>query len=228
MFFLWAVSMGYDDVQSAKSREKTETKICILSRRLSGRRRIGGRVPPVFRAYSPVPTMIGSEPCNDKVSHDCFDRYKNWQIAHTLCRYFRPPRCSWVPREGYRVIYFLKVRGNFLVEVSDHAVTLAGGLLQSFTVKDRHYASCVRDVRLLLENASGAAHAGSIRSQHSRKKIVRNKHRSIVHAIVRHQQPSRETLLNIMQPVTRRCLSNLHSLNYCVAAQYCLKPWSRS
>src|SRR6202521_6455717 len=48
-----------------------------------------------------------------------------------------------------------------------------------------------------------------------------------IHSILSHEQPPRKALLNIVQPITRSCLCNLHSPNYCVAAQHHLKVWSR-
>jgi hypothetical protein len=33
-------------------------------------------------------------------------------------------------------------------------------------------------------------------------------------------------MLNLVQPITRGCLCNLHSLDYCIAAQHQLKVWS--
>ena len=47
-----------------------------------------------------------------------------------------------------------------------------------------------------------------------------------IHSILSHEQPARKALLNVVQPITRRCLCNLHALNCGIAAQHQLKVWS--
>jgi hypothetical protein len=47
-----------------------------------------------------------------------------------------------------------------------------------------------------------------------------------IHSILSHEQPSREALLNIVQPITRGCLGNLHTPNCGIAAQRQLQVWS--
>jgi hypothetical protein len=49
-----------------------------------------------------------------------------------------------------------------------------------------------------------------------------------IHSVLSHQQPPCQTLLDIVQPITRGCLRNLHSLNYGIAAQHQLQLWGGS
>ena len=47
-----------------------------------------------------------------------------------------------------------------------------------------------------------------------------------MYSVLSHQQPPCEALSNIVQPVTRRCLCNLHTPNCGITAQHQLQVWS--
>jgi len=49
-------------------------------------------------------------------------------------------------------------------------------------------------------------------THHGRNEIVGDRKRSGIRPIMSHQQPPRETLLYIVQPIARRGLCDLHSL----------------
>src|SRR5271157_2033407 len=44
-----------------------------------------------------------------------------------------------------------------------------------------------------------------------------------IHSVLSHEQPPHKALLNAVQPITGGGLCNLHSLNYCIAAQHQLQ-----
>ena len=53
-----------------------------------------------------------------------------------------------------------------------------------------------------------------------------NGQRSRIHSVLGHEQPPGQALLNIVQPIARGCLRNLHPPNCGVAVQHQLQTWS--
>lgn len=47
-----------------------------------------------------------------------------------------------------------------------------------------------------------------------------------IYSVLSYEEPAREALFNIVEPIARGCLRELHPLNYCISSQNPLQLWS--
>ena len=66
---------------------------------------------------------------------------------------------------------------------------------------------------LFLQPAGRQAYARTIGPQHHRQKIVRDAQQPRPDAVLRQQQPARQPLFNIVQPIASRRLRHLQPVN---------------
>jgi hypothetical protein len=105
-------------------------------------------------------------------------------------------------------------QAKLTIVLPHHAITFAGGLFKILAVHNRHCATSVLDDLLPLQNTSRQGHAGSVCSQHRCQKIMSDRQGPRIYSILRHQQPPRQTLLNVVQPIAGGRLGDLHSLDH--------------
>src|SRR5208282_1245296 len=106
-----------------------------------------------------------------------------------------------------------------ILGLSNHLVAFTRRFFEFPAVHDLHCPSHVFDDPFFLQDCGRQAHRRSVRAHHRRDKIVRDRQRSGIHPVLGHQQPPRESLLDVVQPVARRRLCHLHSLQPCMPVQ---------
>ena len=82
-------------------------------------------------------------------------------------------------------------------------------------------------IRLRCKTSSRQGHAGTIRAQHRRQKIVRDAQQTRSDTILREQQPPAQALLQIVQAIAARGLRDLQSVNRRVPVQQNLQARTR-
>src|SRR5258706_2890015 len=111
-------------------------------------------------------------------------------------------------------------QSEVILELLNDAVALTSGFFEFLAAHNLHCAWHVIYSSLFLQYGSSQAHRGSVGTDHGRNEIVGDRKYRQIHPILSHQQPPRETLLYIVQPVARRGLRDLHSLKPGMPAQY--------
>ena len=87
------------------------------------------------------------------------------------------------------------------LKLSDDCVTLADRLLQLLSVHNLQGAVFITDHSGLLLDSCSDGHAGASGSQHARKKLVSKRQNGRAYSVLTHQQPARQTLLDLMKAV---------------------------
>jgi hypothetical protein len=96
-------------------------------------------------------------------------------------------------------------------------VAFAGCVFESRAIQNRNGATRILDEAAALENSGGQADAGASGTQHLSEEFMSHAKDFGIDAVLAHQQPTRQALFNFMQPVARRNLGYLQSLNEYVA-----------
>ena len=112
------------------------------------------------------------------------------------------------------------------VEVLDHSIALTSGVFQTLAVQDLDRAAQIFNETRAFQGTRGQAHAGTARAQHLSKELVSERKQSGVHAVLAHEKPAREALLNLMQTIARGQLCHLHAVHQGEAAKYSAKVGS--
>lgn len=86
-------------------------------------------------------------------------------------------------------------------KLSDGSIALAGGFFEAATVPYRDDAPAVVDEASLLKGAGGRCDAGPVNTQHEGDELLRQRESINTRAIMGHQEPSRQTLLDAVEPV---------------------------
>src|SRR5437762_7669022 len=86
------------------------------------------------------------------------------------------------------------------------AVAFAGGRLEAVAISDRDLAVMVADQSRALQLASSHGHPCAPHSEHRGEELVRHRHDIQLNAVVRHEQPTSESLLDRVQPIAGRSL----------------------
>ncbi|MFZ0634658.1 MAG: hypothetical protein WAM08_03995, partial [Candidatus Acidiferrales bacterium] len=113
------------------------------------------------------------------------------------------------------------------LELLNDIVTFTGEVLEFPAVHNLHCTAHVFYDSLFLQYRRCQAHGGPVSTHHGRDEIVGDRKNSQIHPILGHQQPSRETLLYIMESIARRSLCDLHPLKPRMPVQDDLKLRSR-
>ena len=119
-------------------------------------------------------------------------------------------------------------QSEVIFELLNDAVALASGVLEFPAVHNLHRTSHVFYDSFFLQYCCCQAYSRSVSTHHGRNEIVGDRKYSQFHPILSHQQPTRETLLNIVEPIARRGLCNLHPLKPRMPAQDHLQLRSRA
>src|SRR5581483_11161085 len=110
-------------------------------------------------------------------------------------------------------------QGKSAVEMLDGLVAFAGCQFQFLAVDDFDRPAQVFDESRLLQNAGRQAHARPSGAQHLREKLVGDGKKFRVHAVLTHEQPARQPLFDLVQPVAGGNLGNLKALHQHVTIQ---------
>src|SRR4029077_16190819 len=116
--------------------------------------------------------------------------------------------CLWGIQHGQEFLSQSKV----ILELLNHAIALTGGFFEFPAVHNLHCTPHVFYDSLFLQYCRCHTHGGSVSTHHGGNEIVGDWENAGVHPILSHQQPPRETLLDIVQAIARRGLCDLHPL----------------
>ena len=95
---------------------------------------------------------------------------------------------------------------NTQEEVVVDPVALACGRFETFAIDDRQAAVVVSNEPGALQLAGGFGHAGAPDAQHRGEKLMGHWHDIVLQPVMRHQQPTRASLLDRVEPIARRGL----------------------
>ena len=98
-------------------------------------------------------------------------------------------------------------------------VGAVGMLLQPFSIKDRDEAPLMANETAAFELLERDCHTGSRRPEHGGKELMGKGNFVAVHTISRHEQPARQTLLDLAAPVRQGGLGGLDHEGMCIAQQ---------
>ena len=102
----------------------------------------------------------------------------------------------------------------------DHAIALAGSFFEGFAIQYLHGTAHILNEPRIFEDAYRQRYAGTSGTEHLGKKFVGKRKQLRIDAILTHQQPARQALLNLMQPVASRKLGDLHPMHQSEAAEF--------
>ncbi len=162
------------DVPKHLAPEECTNSISILSMRNSNPERCGA---------CPMPSRLRSRNWNLYLN---IRRLQNRRTHLRLAENERHARCCLIAR-GFKL--------------SDRSVTLAGGFLQPFSVHNFHDSVSVTDHSGFVQDSGSNGHAGASSPEHTRKKFVGERQNSTADSILAHQQPARQTLLNLVKAI---------------------------
>ena len=95
------------------------------------------------------------------------------------------------------------------IEMLDHAVTFACCVFQFFAIQNPDSAAHIFDQSGAFQYACGKGHSWTPATQHLGKKFMRERQYFRIHAVLAHEQPTCQALLQLMQAVTCGHLSYL-------------------
>src|ERR1700704_2216409 len=90
----------------------------------------------------------------------------------------------------------------------DGVIALARGILQLRSIENRDVATVVVNQASPLQNRGGHRHAGASSAQHLRKELLGERQNVLTNAVLAHQKPSRQPLVDFMEAVAGRNLGN--------------------
>ncbi len=118
-------------------------------------------------------------------------------------------------------------RSNFGAVLLDNGVALARNPAKLVAIENSDGAAIVLDDLVLLEKASGKADAGAVCAKHGGKKIVGDGQNRRIDAILGHEQPAREALLDSVQTIAGGGLRHLQTENHSSHLQFAMQLRSR-
>jgi len=108
-------------------------------------------------------------------------------------------------------------RKHFIEIVADHGVAFTGDLFERRAIDDVDEAAAVTDQAGALQQARRDRHRGAAHTEHLPEKLLRQRDRIAIDAIVRLQQPAAEPGLERMERVARDRLLHLRKQEIVVA-----------
>src|SRR5438094_256154 len=103
----------------------------------------------------------------------------------------------------------LLARAEFRLLTIWSDIRAAGTLLQAFPVDDGHYPPPVRDPASPLEFLHGDRHAGPRSAEHNSDEFMGKRNLMSINAIISHEKPASQALLDFVAPVRERSLRAL-------------------
>src|SRR4029453_4656906 len=85
-----------------------------------------------------------------------------------------------------------------------------GYLPKPRAIEDGDSTALCSNEAFLFEKVQRDCHAGAPHAKHDRKKLVRKWHLIAIQTIMGHEQPTRQTFLDLAAPIGERCLRGLH------------------
>src|SRR4051812_12884129 len=123
---------------------------------------------------------------------------------------------------GLRAAEFRRERGDIVVLLDD-GVAFASRFFELSALQNFYRAAVVLDDLAFLQDAGGETDAGPVGAKHGGQKIVGNRENLGFNAVLGHQQPASEALLDAMETIARGSLRDLQSEDNCVALQHALE-----
>ena len=100
------------------------------------------------------------------------------------------------------------------MQLRTHAnIALAGGLLELVALKDVKLSAAILDSAGFLERPGSNGDARAARTEHAREEVVGERESVGMDAILRHENPAGQTLIDFVQAVASGDLLALQSLN---------------
>lgn len=118
----------------------------------------------------------------------------------------KSPACG---EHGAGLCERLHVAENAFQRRVDYRIALAAAAFHSMPIQYLYDTSAVLDEPRFLKLARREGHARPRRAQHDRQKLLSEAHGRAAHAVLRHQDPSAQTLFDRMEMQTRRRLRRL-------------------
>ena len=91
-------------------------------------------------------------------------------------------------------------------------IALASGIFEFFAIQNMHFSAAIIDDPRFLKDASGHGYAGATRTQHAGHQFLREGQGVHANPVLRHQEPTRQALVDFVQPVAGSDLLRLQSL----------------